>query len=44
MLDIEEIRPEVINLCKRLKVKRLDIFGSATGDDFRSDSDHEWMC
>ena len=39
MLDIEKIRPEISDLCKRLKVKRLDIFGSATSDDFRSDSD-----
>ena len=39
MLDIEKIRPEISNLCKRLKVKRLDIFGSATSDDFRPDSD-----
>jgi len=39
MLDIERIRPEIINLCKNLKVKKLDIFGSATSDDFHPDSD-----
>jgi len=39
MLDIEKIKPEISDLCRRLKVKRLDIFGSATSDDFRSDSD-----
>ena len=39
MLDIEAIKPEIGSLCKKLKVKRLDIFGSATSDDFRPDSD-----
>ena len=39
MIDIEKIRPEISDLCKRLRVKRLDIFGSATSDDFRPDSD-----
>lgn len=39
MLDIETIRPEIGDLCRKLKVKRLDIFGSATSDDFRPDSD-----
>lgn len=39
MLDIERIRPKISNLCRNLKVKRLDIFGSAAGDDFRPESD-----
>ncbi len=39
MLDIETIRPEIGDLCRKLKIKRLDIFGSATSDDFRPDSD-----
>jgi len=39
MLDIETTRSEIANLCKKLKVKRLDIFGSAVGDDFSPDSD-----
>ena len=39
MLDIEEIRPEITNLCRKLRVERLDIFGSATSDNFRPDSD-----
>ena len=39
MLDIEKIRPEIGDLCRKLRVKRLDIFGSATGDDFCPDSD-----
>lgn len=39
MLDIERIKPEISNLCKNLKVKKLDIFGSAASDDFHPDSD-----
>jgi len=39
MLDIEKIRSEISNLCESLKVKRLDVFGSAVSDDFRPDSD-----
>lgn len=39
MLDIEKIKPEISGLCKNLGVNRLDLFGSATGDDFRPDSD-----
>ena len=39
MLDIETIKPEIGALRKKLKVKRLDIFGSAAGDNFGPDSD-----
>ena len=39
MLDIEKAGLEIDELCKRLRIKRLDIFGSATTDDFRPDSD-----
>jgi predicted nucleotidyltransferase len=39
MLDIEKTRAEIGSLCENLRVKRLDIFGSATTDDFRPDSD-----
>ena len=39
MLDIEKIGPEISVLCKSLGVEKLDIFGSATSDDFRPDSD-----
>jgi len=39
MLDIETIKPEISALCKKLKVKRLDVFGSAVGDDFGPNSD-----
>ena len=30
MLNIEPFRPDLIKLCRRLQVKRLDLFGSAT--------------
>ena len=39
MFDIEQFRPEVVRLCRRLKVQRLDLFGSAASDDFTTDSD-----
>jgi len=39
MFDIEQFRPEVTRLCQRLKVKRLDLFGSAASDDFTTESD-----
>lgn len=39
MLDIERITPAVITLCQRLHVKRLDLFGSATTEQFGAESD-----
>jgi len=39
MLDFEKIKPSVTALCQRLHVKRLDLFGSAAGETFGSDSD-----
>ncbi len=39
MLDIERITPTVITLCQRLHVKRLDLFGSATTEQFGTASD-----
>jgi len=39
MLDFEKIKPSVTALCQRLHVKRLDLFGSAAGETFSSDSD-----
>ncbi len=39
MLDIETFEPAISELCRRLKVGRLDVFGSATSEDFRADSD-----
>lgn len=39
MLDREALRPAVAALCRRLGVRRLDLFGSALTADFRPDSD-----
>jgi uncharacterized protein len=40
--EISSHRPELEELCRRFHVRRLDLFGSAAGDDFdpgRSDLD-----
>jgi len=34
MLDIGKLEPDIHKLCKILKVKRLDLFGPATGNYF----------
>ncbi len=39
MLNVDHLEPAISNLCRRLKVKRLDVFGSSTTDSFRADSD-----
>ncbi len=39
MLEIEKFEPEIAELCRRLKISRLDTFGSATSEDFRAESD-----
>jgi len=39
MLDTDPLKPAISELCRRLRVTRLDIFGSATTDDFGPDSD-----
>ncbi len=39
MLDMERFRPAIAEVCERLKVRRLDVFGSATEDAFRAESD-----
>jgi len=39
MLDIEQFRPEIAELCRNLKISRLDVFGSATSDAFGEESD-----
>ncbi len=39
MLDIEKYMPEIAELCRRLRINRLDVFGSATSDDFHAESD-----
>ncbi len=39
MLEIEKFIPEIAELCRCLKISRLDVFGSATSDDFHAESD-----
>ena len=39
MVDLEEIRPAIAELCRQLHVRRLDIFGSATRASFSPSSD-----
>jgi len=39
MLNLDQIKPAIKDLCTRLRVKRLDIFGSATTERFAPDSD-----
>jgi uncharacterized protein len=39
MLDLDKIKPDVIRLCQRLKVNRLDLFGSAATKEFGPESD-----
>jgi uncharacterized protein len=39
MIDIQDIRPAVETICRRLPVKRLGLFGSAVRDDFAARSD-----
>jgi predicted nucleotidyltransferase len=39
MFDIEKFKPEIAELCRRLKITRLDVFGSATSGHFGADSD-----
>ena len=39
MLNIEGTTTSINELCKRLRIRKLDIFGSAATDDFGPDSD-----
>jgi uncharacterized protein len=39
MLDIAKFESEIAKLCRRLKISRLDVFGSATSEEFRAESD-----
>ncbi len=39
MIDIEKVKPEIEQVCRRLPVKRLGLFGSAVGRDFSDASD-----
>jgi len=39
MIDIEKVKPEIEQVCRRLPVRRLGLFGSAVSRDFTSASD-----
>ena len=39
MLDIDRLKPAISELCRRLRVTRLDVFGSATTERFGPESD-----
>ena len=39
MLDIRPYEKEVSKVCNELHLKKLDLFGSATNDNFGADSD-----
>jgi predicted nucleotidyltransferase len=39
MINIEKFKPEVEQICRRLPVKRLGLFGSALGPSFSQSSD-----
>ncbi|MBF0289338.1 MAG: nucleotidyltransferase domain-containing protein [SAR324 cluster bacterium] len=39
MFEIDHYKSEIFSICKSLRVKRLDLFGSATGESFSSKSD-----
>ncbi|MFH1717348.1 MAG: nucleotidyltransferase domain-containing protein [Planctomycetota bacterium] len=39
MIEINGLRSAISQLCRRVQVKRLDVFGSATTDQFAADSD-----
>jgi hypothetical protein len=39
MLDIEKFKPEIEQICRKLPVKRLGLFGSALNQNFSENSD-----
>jgi predicted nucleotidyltransferase len=39
MIDLEPYRNHINSLCRLLRVKELELFGSATREDFSPDSD-----
>lgn len=39
MIDIERIKPQIEQICRRLPVKRLGLFGSALTPNFSNKSD-----
>ncbi|MBP7866137.1 MAG: nucleotidyltransferase domain-containing protein [Acidobacteria bacterium] len=43
MLEIDKIKPEIAALCKRLYVRRLELFGSAVTKEFGPGSDVDFL-
>jgi predicted nucleotidyltransferase len=39
MFDVEMFKPRIAEVCRRVKVSRLDVFGSATDSSFGEQSD-----
>lgn len=39
MIDVEKIKPEIEQICRRLPVKRLGLFGSVLSQNFSQSSD-----
>jgi len=39
MINLNELKPEIENICRALPVKRLGLFGSVLSQDFSPDSD-----
>ena len=40
---IAEKQPEIESLCRRFSVTRLELFGSATSDDYAEESDFDFL-
>ena len=39
MIDLTPYKSDIDNICRELRLQRLDLIGSATRDDFSDDSD-----
>jgi uncharacterized protein len=39
MLDLAKIKPEIENICRKMAVRHLDLFGSAATEKYSSGSD-----
>jgi predicted nucleotidyltransferase len=43
MIDFKQYKDEIANICKRHDVKKLVLFGSAISDEFKSNSDLDFI-
>lgn len=43
MKNLSSILPGILESCKKFRVKRLEVFGSAARGDFRDDSDVDFL-